>query len=270
MNFIGGACSYGPGMVTNEELKNPIRSWHDIKEDNATHMRKATKFYDSLATRAVKNAHAIDIYSCALDQTGLHEMKSTFNLTNGHVIMADSFDSTLFKQSFAKVFEKDADGQLKMGFNATMEVKLSAGLKVEGALGCCASGGVRNAIVADMEVGVGGTCQWKFCSLTPRNNIAILFEIAAQHGSALPQHARAMIQFVTQYQHADGRKRIRVTTTCRNWADLGTQQPNVAYGFDQEAATVLMARLASFRASNENDSPDTMRWLDRSLIRLVS
>jgi protein transport protein SEC23 len=79
-------------------------------------------------------------------------MKSLFTNTNGHVIMADSFESTLFKQSFAKVFEKDADGQLKMGFNATMEVKVSAGLKIEGALGCCASGGVKNAIVADMEV----------------------------------------------------------------------------------------------------------------------
>lgn len=40
MNFIGGACTYGPGMVVNEELKNPIRSWHDIKEDNATYVRK--------------------------------------------------------------------------------------------------------------------------------------------------------------------------------------------------------------------------------------
>ncbi|KAI6227627.1 Protein transport protein SEC23 [Aphelenchoides fujianensis] len=269
MTFIGGACTYGPGMVINEELKQPIRSWHDIKEDKATFMRKATKFYDTLAQRAVKNAHVVDIYSCALDQTGLQEMNNVFNSTNGHVIMADSFESTLFKQSFAKVFEKDADGHLKMGFNATMEVKLSAGLKVEGALGCCASGGVRNAIVSDTEVGVGGTCQWKFCSLTPRHNVALIFEICAQHGTAMPQHSRAMFQFVTQYQHADGRKRIRVTTTCRNWADMSTQQQNVAYGFDQEAGAVIMARLASFRAANENDSPDTMRWLDRSLIRLI-
>lgn len=42
-----------------------------------------------------------------------------------------------------------------------------------------------------------------------------------------------MVQFVTQYQHPDGRKRIRVTTTCRNWADMATQQPSIAYGFDQ-------------------------------------
>lgn len=40
MTFIGGACSHGPGMVVNEELKTPIRSWHDIKEDNAQYMRK--------------------------------------------------------------------------------------------------------------------------------------------------------------------------------------------------------------------------------------
>lgn len=40
MAFIGGACTYGPGMVVNEEFKTPIRSWHDIKEDNAPYMRK--------------------------------------------------------------------------------------------------------------------------------------------------------------------------------------------------------------------------------------
>lgn len=44
MTFIGGACSHGPGMVVNEELKTPIRSWHDIKEDNAPYMRKVV-FY---------------------------------------------------------------------------------------------------------------------------------------------------------------------------------------------------------------------------------
>jgi protein transport protein SEC23 len=30
MLFVGGACSQGPGMVVNDELKNPIRSHHDI------------------------------------------------------------------------------------------------------------------------------------------------------------------------------------------------------------------------------------------------
>lgn len=36
--------------------------------------------------------------------------------------MGDSFNSSLFKQTYQRVFEKDANGNLKMGFNATMEV----------------------------------------------------------------------------------------------------------------------------------------------------
>uniref|UniRef100_A0AAF5PU80 Protein transport protein SEC23 n=1 Tax=Wuchereria bancrofti TaxID=6293 RepID=A0AAF5PU80_WUCBA len=268
MLFIGGACTHGPGAVVGEELKNPIRSWHAIKEDNAPYMKKATKFYDGLAARAVKNGHVIDIYSCALDQTGLYEMHACFNTTAGNVVMGDSFKSSLFKQTYQRVFEKDCNGFLKMGFNATMEVKVGNGLKIEGVLGCCANGSVKNASVSDTEMGIGGTCQWKFCSISPRTTIAALFEIVAQHGSGIPQGSHGMVQFVTQYQHPDGRKRIRVTTTCRNWADMGTQQPSIAYGFDQEAGAVIMARLASWRASSENDTPDALRWLDRSLIRL--
>ncbi len=68
MLFTGGACTHGPGQVVGEELRLPIRSWHDIKEDQAKFVKKAIKHYDALAQRAVANGHAIDIYSCALDQ----------------------------------------------------------------------------------------------------------------------------------------------------------------------------------------------------------
>ncbi|VDN27377.1 unnamed protein product [Cylicostephanus goldi] len=126
------------------------------------------------------------------------------------------------------------------------EVKTGNGLRIEGVLGCCASGNVRNACVSDTEMGIGGTCQWKFCSLTSRSTLCVQFEISAQHGSAIPQGARGMVQFVTQYQHADGRKRIRVTTTCRSWADMATQQPNIAYGFDQ-VSTVLSSGKTTYK-----------------------
>lgn len=198
MTFIGGPSTHGPGMVVGEEKKNPIRTWHDIKEDNAQFMRKATKFYDGLAARAVKNGHAVDIFSCALDQTGLAEMKNMYNTTNGFIIMADSFNSTLFKQSFQKVFEKDANGHLKMGFHATMEIKLGNGVKVEGAFGCCASAGVKNAIVSENEMGTGGTCQWKFGSLTPKNTIGLLFEVAGQvHTYWILQKLFFYLNFIT-------------------------------------------------------------------------
>ena len=81
MLFVGGPCSQGPGMVVNDDLKQPIRSHHDIDKDCARYMKKAMKHYEALANRAANNCHAIDIYSCALDQTGLHEMKYGPNLT---------------------------------------------------------------------------------------------------------------------------------------------------------------------------------------------
>lgn len=43
MLFIGGPPTQGPGMVVGDELKTPIRSWHDIQKDNARHLKKATK-----------------------------------------------------------------------------------------------------------------------------------------------------------------------------------------------------------------------------------
>lgn len=43
MLFVGGPPTQGPGMVVGDELKIPIRSWHDIQKDNARHLKKATK-----------------------------------------------------------------------------------------------------------------------------------------------------------------------------------------------------------------------------------
>ena len=54
-----------------------------------------------------------------------------------------------------------------------------------------------------------------------------------------------------------------------SWADASTNIQHISAGFDQEAAAVLMARIAVFRAETD-DGPDVLRWLDRMLIRLVS
>ncbi len=106
MLFIGGPCTQGPGMIADEELKYPIRSHHDIDKDNARYMKKAVKHYEALGNRAAANAHIVDIYSADVNQTGLHEMKYLSNYTGGHMILADSFNTSLFKQSFQRVFLK--------------------------------------------------------------------------------------------------------------------------------------------------------------------
>uniref|UniRef100_A0A8P4JZF2 Protein transport protein SEC23 n=1 Tax=Dicentrarchus labrax TaxID=13489 RepID=A0A8P4JZF2_DICLA len=267
MTFIGGPATQGPGMVVGDELKIPIRSWHDLEKDNAKFMKKATKHYESLANRASTNGHIIDIYACALDQTGLLEMKCCANYTGGYMVMADSFNTSLFKQTFQRVFTKEVQGSFKMAFAATLEVKTSREIKVSGAIGPCVSLSAKGPCVSENEIGTGGTCQWKICGLDPTTTLALYFEVVNQHNAPIPQGGRGAIQFVTQYQHSSGQRRIRVTTTARNWADAQTQIQSIAASFDQEAAAILMARLAVYRAETE-EGPDVLRWLDRQLIRL--
>uniref|UniRef100_A0A8B9JE81 Protein transport protein SEC23 n=1 Tax=Astyanax mexicanus TaxID=7994 RepID=A0A8B9JE81_ASTMX len=267
MTFIGGPATQGPGMVVGDELKTPIRSWHDIEKDNAKFMKKATKHYEALANRAAANGHIIDIYACALDQTGLAEMKCCTNYTGGYMVMADSFNTSLFKQTFQRVFTKDVQGSFKMAFAGTLEIKTSREIKISGAIGPCTSLNAKGPCVSENEIGTGGTCQWKICGLDSNTTLAIYFEVVNQHNAPIPQGGRGAIQYVTQYQHSSGQRRIRVTTIARNWADAQTQIQNIAASFDQEAAAILMARLAVYRAESE-EGPDVLRWLDRQLIRL--
>lgn len=267
MLFIGGPCSQGPGQVVNDDLREPIRSHHDIHKDNAKYMKKAIKHYDALALRAATNGHTIDIYSCALDQTGLLEMKSCVNSTGGLMVMGDSFNSTLFKQSFQRVLSKDQNNNLKMAFISNVEVKTSRELKVMGAIGNCVSLNTKGPCVSDTEIGLGGTSTWKFCSLTPTTTSAFFFEVVNQHGAPTPQGGRGSIQFITNYLHVSGQRRVRVTTIVRNWVDATQNSHYISSGFDQETAAVIMSRMVVNRAESD-DGPDVMRWADRMLIRL--
>jgi protein transport protein SEC23 len=77
-----------------------------------------------------------------------------------------------------------------------------------------------------------------------------------------------MMQFLTYYQHSSGNFHLRVTTTARPLSGPAGD-PTLAQSFDQEAAAVLMARIAVFKAEVD-DGPDVLRWVDRMLIRLCS
>lgn len=45
MLFAGGPATEGPGMVVSHELKEPIRSHHDIEKDSAKHFKRASKVF---------------------------------------------------------------------------------------------------------------------------------------------------------------------------------------------------------------------------------
>lgn len=96
------------------------------------------------------------------------------------------------------------------------------------------------------------------------------------------------MQFITQYQHLSGFKKIRVTTISRKYEnifnylmhrrkknfcydsliDAASNIPTIGASFDQECASVTMARISVYRADTEEKS-DVLRWLDKTLIRLV-
>ncbi|GJM96567.1 hypothetical protein PR202_ga13417 [Eleusine coracana subsp. coracana] len=75
------------------------------------------------------------------------------------------------------------------------------------------------------------------------------------------------IQFMARYRHGDGSYRLRVTTVARRWA--APRSPEIAEGFDQEAAAAVMARLAVHRAETYHVR-DVIRWLDKMLIRFTA
>lgn len=270
MLFSGGPATEGPGMVVGPELREPIRSHHDIDRDNIKYYKKALKFYEALAKRAAHNGHIVDIFAGCLDQVGLLEMRGLANSTGGHIILTDSFTSSMYKQSFARIFNKDAEDNLLMAFNANLEVLTTKELKVTGLIGHAVSMNKKSASVGETECGIGNTCAWKMCGIDPDSSYAIYFEIANQGGpnqmQAGPQ--KGMMQFITHYQHSDGQYHLRVTTVARNMSGP-SGDPAIAQSFDQEAAAVLMSRIAVFKAEVD-DGPDVLRWVDRMLIRLCS
>ncbi|KAI9015300.1 protein transporter SEC23 [Phycomyces nitens] len=265
MLFSGGPATEGPGMVVSTELREPIRSHNEIEKETAKHYKRAIKFYDGLAKRAATNGHTIDIFAGCLDQIGLLEMKSMVNTTGGFMILSDSFNAAIFKQSFHHLFKKDSQGHLQMGFNATLDVQTTRELKVSGLIGHATSGNKKSTYVGETEIGIGNTSSWKICSITPNSTHGIYFEVANQPTAPFQPGSRGLIQFLTHYQHSSGQFRLRVTTVARNFAE--GQSPETANSFDQETAAVLMSRIAVFKGEID-DGPDVLRWLDRMLIRL--
>ena len=69
--------------------------------------------------------HTVNLFAGCLDQVGLLEMRSLLNLTNGVVVLSDFFTTSIFKQSFLRVFNKDDQGHLSMGFNTTFDIQVS-------------------------------------------------------------------------------------------------------------------------------------------------
>eukprot|EP01027_Heterolobosea_sp_BB2_P019598 GEZU01027552.1.p1 GENE.GEZU01027552.1~~GEZU01027552.1.p1 ORF type:complete len:670 (-),score=209.29 GEZU01027552.1:37-2046(-) len=271
MMFLGGPCTVGPGMVVETKLADQIRLHNDLKTNSssARHFKNAVKYYQGLTQRAVNAGHAIDIFACNLDQVGVLEMKSCTDETGGVLFITEAFSEPIFKQTFQRFFARSDDNSLKMAFEGILEVQASRELKVSGAIGPMSSLKKKTPLVGETVIGHGNTSAWKMNALDPNTTVAIYFEVANQQPTQSQGNFR-YVQFITRYQHSSGTYRLRVSTVALRWVDAG-RWLDIAQGFDQEAATVLVARQAVWKADAEQYNVfDVLRWLDRILIRLVA
>ncbi|KAK1748886.1 protein transport protein SEC23 [Skeletonema marinoi] len=300
-----------------EPLHKPACEFYARKKGSST---------QAAANASATSAHVVDVFACSLDQVGMLEMAELVEATGGQMVLGDSFGQSVFKESLRRVFrtfEPDVPedgGKMQMAFGATLEVLTSREFKVSGAIGPVTSLGKKGPNVSDLEVGKGGTNAWSLGGVDPETTVAIYFDISNPGVSVISlcmlvsiayslvsysyitlllysildvstaRGKRRFIQFLTKYQHANGRTRLRATTLCGPWYNPppgegekrappqpgvngyngNMEQPSpVKMSFDQEAAAVLLARVAVDRTGSE-DVADVLRWVDRSLIRLCS
>ncbi|KAI9196249.1 hypothetical protein LWI28_022280 [Acer negundo] len=265
MVFTSGPATLGPGIIVDTDLSKAIRNHGDLINDHAPYFRKSSAFYKRLSERLSKSSIVLDFFACALDQVGTAEVKAPVESSGGFMMIGETFESDQFRKCMRHIFSHDEEGNLKMYFDATIEIVTTRDVKICGALGPCVSLQKKNNIVSDNETGEGGTYMWKLNTLTNKTCIAFFFQVSdeqkAQPGSAF------FIQFITRYRHGNMGVRKRVTTAARRW--VGKQSPEIVAGFDQEAAAAVMARLAIHRAETCY-SRDVVRWLDDTLIRFAS
>ncbi len=206
LTFIGGPCTYGPGCIVDIPLKQHLRSHHDIDKETATHYKKAIQFYDQLAKKASDNGHVIDLYTGCLDQVGLAEMRNCASFTNGVMVLSDSFNTSIFRQSLLKCYMGDP---LEFGCCCQLQVHCSTSLKLNGCIGNCQSGNKKSVCVSDTQIGIGNTSLYTMGSIRQNSTYCFYFEPSTQSGATT-----GYIQFTTQFQQNDLIK-LRVTTVAR-------------------------------------------------------
>jgi protein transport protein SEC23 len=280
MMFVSGPPTVGNGAIVGRSKKEHIRSHIDLQKNQAPLYKGCCDFYRALSDRCISNSTVVDVFACGLDQVGTLELKPLVSRTGGLIVLADSFGQSVFRESLRRAFarlpdlETDTPGgansnHLEMGFGGSVECIHSREFKIAGAIGPCASLKKMATTVSENEIGIGGTHSWYLGGVDPATTIAFFFEVNASNTTPMPQQKRRFIQFLTTYQASTGKFRLRVTTLCGQWHSDPVDHMPIARSFDQEAAAVLMSRLAVFRCETDEHA-EVMRWLDRSLIRLAA
>ena len=270
--FMGGPGTIGEGKIVGTELKETIRGFIDFEKGNSNikYYKEACDFYEKLAQRAVMAGIVIDIFSCCLNQVGLYEMKNMSSRTGGYLIFTDSFSTMIFKDSFKQIFATDENGILKMNFKARLTYNCTNNYKVSGALGHLFSLKKKASTVSDNIIGEGGTNEWLLGSINQSSTYTFFIDYNEQ---SKDNNKVAIFQLLTKYIAGDGSTRLRVTTISRKISgplETNNAIEQIGNSFDQEAAAVLIGRLCVYNNLHGEDSKESIKWIDKTLINLMA
>lgn len=166
MLFVAGPPTVGHGAIVGRAKTENIRSHTDLQKNLVPLHKPAVDYYTGLSTRAIGHSIVVDMFACHLDQVGVLEAKPLVSRTGGHIVLADSFGQSVFRESLRRAFERVLvpasegseeliPGPLQMGFAGQIEVLHSREFKICGAIGPCASLKKTGASVSETEIGVG-------------------------------------------------------------------------------------------------------------------
>ncbi|KAL0414411.1 UNVERIFIED_CONTAM: protein transport protein SEC23 [Sesamum radiatum] len=164
MVFTSGPATTGPGMIVNSDLSYSIRTHRDLHNGYASYYKTSSEFYKQISHRLSDSSIILDLFACSLDQVGAAELKFPVESSGGFMMLGESFESEQFRKCLRHMFDRDDDGNLKMFFDASIEVVTTKDVKICGALGPCVSIQKKNDSVSDKVIGEGGTHVWKLGS----------------------------------------------------------------------------------------------------------
>lgn len=123
--------------MVGKEMSTEMRSHKDLEKDAAPLWRPAVQFYEEVSQGMVNNSHTLDIFACALEQSGLAEMKPAVQATGGLVVQTDTFRNPVFRDSLARVFAApDGEGFFGRCACATMDIFCSRDIKLQVRAAC--------------------------------------------------------------------------------------------------------------------------------------
>lgn len=189
MLFVAGPPTVGNGAIVSRARSENIRSHNDLLKNQAPLYKPAVEFYRGLSDRAISSSIVVDVFACSLDQVGTLEAKVLVSRSGGLIVLADSFEQSVFRESLRRVFERappvseGADSNLHMGFGGQIEVLHSREFKIAGAIGPCASLKKTGPHVAETEIGVGWVYAIPYGSDTPLLISFVVISAVHTHGT---------------------------------------------------------------------------------------